>query len=389
MTPLLLILGALQSPGDSAGFVTTLGRDTIALESFTRGAARLQGEIVLRVPGTVHYRYIFDLRPDGTVARAVIDLTPLAAPALAGRRVSLEFVPDSVQVTIDSGGSTQRAAYAVRPETVPLLTTGFTDSFGLYESFGMYELLFSRPDFRLADSIRAPFVGAISGQPGGKRLARRSATQVDTDFFGIAWTHLTVDDGGHIIGADAGATTEKTRTWRTGPIDIARAAKAFAARDRAGRGVGIASPQDSVRTMLGPAHLAIDYSSPRRRGRAILGGVVPYDRVWRTGANAATVLFVDRPLVIGNSVVPAGGYSLWTLPMAGGVELIINRQTRQWGTEYDPSRDFARIPMQVSTGESPRENFAITVGGQGSAWELRIQWDTFVWRVPVKLKEGS
>lgn len=389
MRSLLLALGALQSPGDSAGFVTVLGRDTIALESFRRTEARLQGEIVLRVPATVHFHYSFDLRPDGSVSRAVIDLKPLAAPALASRRVSLEFGADSVQVAIDSAGATQRATYAVRPGTLPLLLTGFNDSFGLYESFGMYELLFSRPSFRLTDSTRAPFIGALSGQVGTKRLARRSASQIDTDFFGIAWTHLEVDDQGHILGADASATTEKTRTRRTGPIDVTRAAKAFATRDRAGRGVGIASPEDSVRVKLGAAHLAIDYSSPRRRGRTILGAVVPYNQVWRTGANAATVLFVDHPLMIGNTLVGPGGYSLWTLPTASGVELIINRQHGQWGTEYDSSRDLARIAMQVSAEASPRENFAILVIGQGDSAELVMQWDTFVWRVPVKVKAGG
>ena len=387
----LLSLGtlhALEGPslaGDSAGFVTVLGRDTIALESFSRNAAHLQGDIVLRVPGTVHFRYTLDLNPDGTISRSVVELTPLGVPSMVARRVTLDFVSDSVRVTIDSAGSTQRVTYATRAGIAPLLTTGFDSSFGIYASFGMYELLFTRPSFHLTDSTTVPVIGAFSGRVGTKRFARRSTSQVDADFFGIAWTHLTVDESGHIVGADASATTEKTRTQRTGPIDVARAAKDFAARDRAGKGVGIASPPESLRTTLGAAHLAIDYSSPRRRGRPILGVVVPYGQVWRTGANAATVLWIDRPLTIGNTVVPAGGYTLWTLPTPAGVELIINRQHGQWGTEYDPSRDLARIPMLVTAESTPRENFTIVVSGQGDAAELRIQWDTFVWRVAVKV----
>jgi hypothetical protein len=219
---------------------------------------------------------------------------------------------------------------------------------------------------------------------GTKRFLRRSADRVDVDFFGIAWTHLTVDERGHILAADAIETTEKTQTRRTGPLDVAGAAKAFAARDRAGKGVGIASPADSVRTTLGPAHLAIDYSSPRKRGRTILGVVVPYDRVWRTGANSATTLWIDRPIIVGTTVVPAGGYTLWTRPTGAGVELIINRQHGQWGTEYDPSQDLARIPMVVSAESAPRENFSIVVSGQGNSRELRMLWDTFVWSIALK-----
>ena len=386
----LLSLGILPAAGgrsvadDSAGFVTILGRDTIALESFSRTATRLQGEIVLRVPGTVHFRYTFELNPDGTVSHSVVDLKPLAAPDLVSRRVTLDFVKDSVQVTIDSAGSTQHVTYAARPGTAPLLLTGFDSSFGIYASFGMYELLFSRPAFAITDTTTVPAIGALSGRVGTRRFLRRSADRVDVDFFGIAWTHLTVDQRGHILAADAIETTEKTQTRRTGPLDVARAAKEFAARDRAGRGVGIASPADSVRTTLGPAHLAIDYSSPRKRGRTILGVVVPYDRVWRTGANSATTLWIDRPIIIGTTTVPAGGYTLWTRPTATGVELIINRQHGQWGTEYDPSQDLARIPMVVSAESAPRENFSIVISGQGDSRELRMLWDTFVWSIALK-----
>jgi hypothetical protein len=384
---LLLSLGhAVVRPkvaGDSAGFVTLLGRDTVALESFSRSASQLQGDILLRIPGTVHFHYLMDLRPDGTVSRSTVSLTPLGAPDLARRVVTLEFTGDSVRVQSDSGGATRRAAYAVPAGTTPLLTTGFDSSFGLYASYGMYELLFTGSSFRHADSATVPAIGALTGVPSLKRFVRRSPTLVDADFFGIAWTHLAVDAEGHIQSADAMETTEKIRSQRTGPLDVSAAAKAFAARDRDGKGLGVASPPGSVRTLLGDTHLAIDYSSPRKRGRVILGGVVPYGQVWRTGANAATTLFIERSVTIGTAVLPAGGYSLWTLPSTSGVQLIINRESGQWGTEYNPSKDLARVPMVVSSGEKPREEFTISVSSQGNKGELRMRWDAFIWTVPL------
>jgi hypothetical protein len=150
--------------------------------------------------------------------------------------------------------------------------------------------------------------------------------------------------------------------------------------------MGLASPDTLVRAKLGPANIAIEYGSPRRREREILGKVVPYDKVWRTGANAATALSIDRELTIGDKMIPVGQYTLWTLPKRNGVDLIINRQVGQWGTEYDPSKDLVHIPMTISTASQPRENFAITLAGRDGSGELRIQWDTFVWSVPVTAK---
>ncbi|HEU5217557.1 MAG TPA: DUF2911 domain-containing protein, partial [Gemmatimonadales bacterium] len=365
---------------------TVLGRDTIALESFSRTASRLQGDILLRIPGTVLFHYLIDTRPDGSVSHSAVRLTPMGAPDLAPRIVTLDFVHGTVRAVVDSAGSTRRATFEAPPSATPILTTGFNDSFGLYASFGMYELLLTGPSFRLTDSVTAPAVGALTGELGSKRFARRSPTQVDVDYFGMAWTHLVVSGHGRIQSADGMETTEKTRTQRTGPVDVVRAAKKFAARDRDGKGLGIASPRGTVRTMLGPAHIAIDYSSPRKRGRTILGSVVPYGQVWRTGANAATTLYIDRPLTVGTVALPVGGYSLYTLPQADGVQLIINRQVGQWGTEYDASQDLARLPMRISVSATPREEFAITVTGQGDTGELRIQWDTFVWTVPLKVQ---
>jgi hypothetical protein len=388
----LVVVGASGAPvarrvaDDRAGFVTTLGRDTIALESFTRSASRLEGDIVLRVPGTVLFHYVLNLESDGTVSRSVLDLKPLGVPNMAARRTTLDFVGDSVRVNFDSAGKSRRATFAAKKGAAPLLTTGFGASLGIYTSFGMYELLLSRLPIHASDTAKIVTVGALTGAVGTKPFLRPSATQVEVDFYRIAWMHVKLDENGHIVSADAIETTEKTQTKRTDFIDIPTAAKEYAARDRAGKGLGLASPDTLVRSKLGPASIVLEFGRPSRRNREILGRVVPYDKVWRTGANAATALSFDRELTIGGKAIPPGSYTLWTLPKRDGVDLIINRQVGQWGTEYDPSRDLVRIPMTVSTAASPQEQFAITLSGPGSSGELHIQWDTFVWSVPVTVK---
>jgi len=392
--PLVLaVLGAFspaaaaqEPPGRRADFVTTLGRDTVALESFTRTPTRLDGEIVLRIPGTAHFRYRVDLKEDGTILRSVFDVKPLSVPGIAPHKVTIEFAEDHARVTVDSAGETRRALPAATPRSAVFLTTGFGSTLGLYASLGLYQLAIARLPATLNDTLPVAGIGAVTGRPATKRFIRRSDSLVDVDYFRIAWIHLALDREGQIVGADAMETTEKTVSRRGEPLDLERAAKDYASRDRAGRGVGLASPPDSVAARVGDAAIAIDYHSPRRRGREILGTVVPYGKVWRTGADAATILSVDKPISIGDQTVPAGRYTLWTLPTPEGVQLIVNRQYGQWGTEYNADRDLARIPLRVSSVSAPRENFSIDVVSQGPSGELRIQWDTFVWTVPLAVR---
>src|ERR1017187_9533093 len=94
--------------------------------------------------------------------------------------------------------------------------------------------------------------------------------------------------------------------------------------------------------------VTIDYSRPSMRSRKIFGGLVPFGQVWRTGANAATTLKTDVNLTIGGAAVPAGTYTLFTIPTESGWKLIINKATGEWGTDYDEKKDLARADMKVS-----------------------------------------
>jgi len=134
--------------------------------------------------------------------------------------------------------------------------------------------------------------------------------------------------------------------------------------------------------------VSIQYSRPSMRGRKIFGGLVPYDQVWRTGANAASSLKTDVALTIGGANVPAGSYTLYTLPSANSWKLIINKQTGQWGTNYDQSQDLARVDMKVSQRSSPLEQFTISfdkTGGDSAT--LKLEWDTTIASVEVKEKK--
>lgn len=131
--------------------------------------------------------------------------------------------------------------------------------------------------------------------------------------------------------------------------------------------------------------VTINYSAPSMRNRKIFGGLVPYDQVWRTGANAATSLKTDVDLTIGGTKVPAGSYTLYTLPKVNYWTLIINKQTGQWGTKYDMSQDLARIPMTVTQRPSGLEIFTISLDKTGGdSATLKLEWENTVASVEVK-----
>ena len=148
-----------------------------------------------------------------------------------------------------------------------------------------------------------------------------------------------------------------------------------------------ASPRDSAVASFGAARLSVDYGRPYKRGREIFGGLVPWNRVWRTGANAATTFVTSRDLEIGGRAVPAGTYTLYTLPSPTGWQLIINKQTGQWGTEYNQSEDLARVDMKVEKVAAPVEQFTIELASKGSGGAMHLLWDTTRASVPITVKK--
>ena len=133
----------------------------------------------------------------------------------------------------------------------------------------------------------------------------------------------------------------------------------------------------------GPSRMIIDYGQPHARGRTIFGELVPYGEVWRLGANWATRLMLDLDVRIGDLDVPRGEYTLFLLPREDGAELIVSNETRQWGTDYDPSQDFGRTAIHQRALAEKVQSLAITLepdlpgeDGDVPSGMLRITWGT-------------
>jgi Protein of unknown function (DUF2911) len=122
--------------------------------------------------------------------------------------------------------------------------------------------------------------------------------------------------------------------------------------------------------------IKVDYSSPRMKGRQIYGGLVPYGQVWRTGANEATTFVTDANLTVGGKDVPAGSYTIFTVPNPDKWTLIINKKTGEWGIPYKyQSDELARVDMNVTKLPSPVENFTIDFDQTGGSCTLRMDWE--------------
>ncbi len=136
------------------------------------------------------------------------------------------------------------------------------------------------------------------------------------------------------------------------------------------------SPRDSALLTIDGKRISIDYGRPSMRGRKIMGGVVPFGKVWRTGANAATGFVTTGDLVIEGTRIPKGSYTLYTLPSAGQWELIINKQTGQWGTIYKKKLDLVRLPLKRRTLRQPVEKFTISLEQKGKkSGTLKLVWE--------------
>ena len=149
------------------------------------------------------------------------------------------------------------------------------------------------------------------------------------------------------------------------------------------------SPRSIVKQRVGTTDIELDYSRPGKNGRDIFGALVPWAAVWRTGANAATKISFSDPVKLGDKEIPAGKYSLYTIPNAGDWTIIVHKDTSLWGAyKYKQENDVARVVVKPESLPTPVENFAISFDDlKEDSATLVLAWDRT--RVPVKLTTNT
>lgn len=349
---------AAQGAPETAGFLWRLGTDTTAVERFTHvtGAGRIEGVHLTRVPQTTLREWTADLAPDGSVRR--FELTLRRDGSVISHRV-ITFAGDSATEVLRRGDST-----TTRTIAAPLLPPPGT-VLDLPSSYAFYELALRRAAGRGWDSLVVPLLA-----PGARAVSPAVFTRAGGDTVILRLEDLPpiplrVDREGRILWADNLGTSVQ----RVAAPDVHALAVAFGPRP-----LGPLSPRDTVRAVIAGARVAVDYGRPARRGRVVFGGLVPWNREWRTGANRTTTLTTDGDLVIGGATVPAGSYSLWTIPTPSGWTLIINRNVGS-GLDYSAEHDLARVPLAVEALPQVVERFTIALEPRGEGGVLAFAWE--------------
>src|SRR5688572_12493201 len=358
-----------QLPADSGAYIVRIGRDTLKIERFVKRDNALRSESVRRGEG-VEQQYvdmIFDR--EGYLASAQVrtykwPIEPGAKP-IAGSNVYVKG--DSTVLELGLPPNARRVVYAGRGNIFNIGANPFI--------FTLYTAIAANAPRTTGDSAVSQHMASTLGvRPLIIKRVSPDLVTAQSTIMGLM--RMRLDSEGRIRELDGIGSSLNFQAQRVDWVNLDSAARTLDAMNRATGTIASLSPRDSMTVAAGGANLKVDYSRPSKRSRLVFGGIVPWDRIWRTGANVATHFSTDRPLAFGSTVVPPGRYSLFTLPTQRGWTLIINRQTGQWGTEYDPTQDLARIPMRTRTLASPVEQLTIGIEPRTRAGVLRVQWDT-------------
>ena len=161
------------------------------------------------------------------------------------------------------------------------------------------------------------------------------------------------------------------------------------------------SPHETISTVVEGNRVMVVYGRPYTRdpktgdARKIWGGLVPYGKIWRTGADEATLLITQKPIELGGATLQAGAYTLWTLPAEGGAKLIINKQIGQWGENtrdpkqvYDEALDVARIDLKKDALKEPVDQFTMSIeANPAGGGVLKLTWENAQYSTPFKIKK--
>lgn len=386
--PVVLVSALAASPlaaqTERGAFVVTLGKDTVVIEQYSRTRNTITGDMLIRGAIVTQRHYEGTLNADGSMARFDMTNRNAGNPQAPITHFVATFA-DTTVVDVQRDTVHTQVKVATPGGALPFINI----------SYAMYELYGRRALATRKDTI-------VTLPLGANQVTRLIVKHPSRDSLTVAFeedppTLFTVDRNGLIQTVEGKLTTQKYVSKRLASVEWSAMITAFATKP-----LGQLSPPDSVRATVGGVAIAINYGRPSIRGRAVFGPdtdsprpIVIWNQVWRTGANFATRFTNAADLVVGGQTIPAGTYTLWTVPAPDGWKLIFNRQTKApcpasgacdpnrpnlWGTDYSADSDFVRVDMQVAAVDTPVERFLITVEPQGDGgimaftWEKRRAW---------------
>lgn len=366
-----------KETSNNAGYITLLGNDTLAVEKFEKTDNSISAKVVLRSPRTSLKSYELSLTENGGMEEMTITGFDLESGFDSEGVLERSYKKDgdSLEVSVLTNDGSYRVIKSRYEEGI----LPFIDMV-----HWPFEIAFNNVMQTTADSIDQRLLT-------GSRASTFVVAKIDSDSMTIRHPSrgvmgVNVDKNGNIVKLDASQTTRKLTVNRSNDIDINSVAERFAASDKQGNPFGSLSGAIEEEFTIGNTVFNVSYGSPQRRGRDLFGGIVPFGERWRTGANRATHFKTSSDLQFDGVEMPAGEYTLFTIPEKEGGILIINKQTGQNGRTYDQSRDLGRVPMTVSKKEDSTEGFTIEVLEDDGNGVLKLIWGNTVYSISFNIK---
>jgi len=365
------LFGACSSQGNNESyFVTKLGDDTLAVEQFLETESGMAATVILRSPDTRFSKYTLDLDETGGIERMQRTDYPPSVGFSGEGALTQSIVRQGDSLSIDFYGENESRSYMApyEPGVLPFIDMVHWP----------FELAFNSAVATGQDTVNQPLLS-------GNRISNFIIADIEGDSMTIRHPFrgvmgVNVDTEGNIQHLDAGLTTRKLKVNRVNSIDMNALADRYAQNP-----IGELSGAVSAEYTIGDANFRVDYGSPLKRGRDLFGGIVPYGERWRTGANRATHFYTSSDIQIGDLDIPAGEYTIFTIPEEDGGTMIINSETGQNGNSYDESQDFGRVPMQVEQTDQMTEAFTITVEETDEGGRLNLIWGNTVYYVDFSI----
>jgi hypothetical protein len=374
------------------GFLTMLGRDTISIESVTRQGNTLTSDEVDRFPRVRIRHTVVDLNDNGSIRHLVMDIhTPSEPSGQRDRKVVADVADNKVHLSkTDSTGTVIRS----------FPTGGSIVVAHVPQMYSLYELYFA------AALKQAAALKLAAGKPVQMRqfyidrefdrfpLGEATVNPLDSGKMEITHDWLSgtgeamTDSAGNMLSYSGARTTYDVEVKRLVTLpDVNGIADRFEAMETRAGNVKSLSVRDSTSAQIGKSIFTVDYGRPLLRGRTLLGNLIPYDRVWRTGANEATQFTTSTPIKLAGIQVPAGSYTLFTAPHANGVDLIVNKRTGEWGTEYTRSLNLGIARMINEVDTATVEEFTISIlPSDNRHGTLVLEWGSFRWIAPIEVE---
>jgi len=359
-------------------YVTRLGNDTLAIERIQKTENSLEADVVLRSPriSLKNYHIEWDDNQKLRSMEAVDFQEKFPEIGNEGGTISQTISTKGDSLITESQGRNGMVRSAMPND-------------GTYLPFidmvhWPFDIAFNRAHLSETDSVHQYLL--TGRRPSDFIIFRTAQNEYTLRHPSRGVMYVQTDENGNMTWLDAKETTRKLIVERVEELDFDRLTARYIEIDKQGSPFGTLSPAEERAARFGGSDFKVSFGSPQKRGRTIFGGIVPYGEVWRTGANTASHFSTTKDIYISGNKVPAGEYTLFSIPEENGGTLIINQQTGQNGQAYDQSRDLMRVPMMRESNSTEVEGFTIQVVETSGGGSIELLWDRTIYYIDFTFK---